>query len=67
VTHEFDGKKYLKASDHQREWGTRLIAELNLKGFERVLDLSCGDGAITAQIAALLPEVKCWELTLPKE
>jgi trans-aconitate methyltransferase len=56
MTHEFDGKKYEKASDHQKEWGTRLIAELNLKGSERVLDLGCGDGSITAQIAALLPE-----------
>lgn len=56
MTHEFDGKKYEKASDHQKEWGTRLIAELNLNGAERVLDLGCGDGTITAQIAVLLPE-----------
>ena len=56
MTHEFDGKKYEKASIHQKEWGTRIIAELNLKGSERVLDLGCGDGSITAQIAALLPE-----------
>jgi len=56
MTHEFDGKKYEKASDHQKEWGTRLIAELNLKGYESVLDLGCGDGSITAQIAVLLPE-----------
>ena len=56
MAHEFDGKKYEKASDHQKEWGTKLIAELNLKGAERVLDLGCGDGSITAQIAALLPE-----------
>ena len=56
MTHEFDGKKYGKASDHQKEWGTRLIAELNLKGSESVLDLGCGDGSITAKIAALLPE-----------
>jgi len=56
MTHEFDGKKYEKASDHQKEWGTRLIAELNLNGSERVLDLGCGDGIITAQIAGLLPE-----------
>ncbi len=56
MAHEFDGKKYEKASDHQKEWGTKLIAELNLKGSERVLDLGCGDGSITTQIAALLPE-----------
>lgn len=55
MTHEFDGKKYEKASTHQREWGTKLIAELGLQGTERVLDLGCGDGTLTAQIAALLP------------
>jgi trans-aconitate methyltransferase len=56
MTHEFDGKKYEKASTHQKEWGNKLIAELGLKGNERVLDLGCGDGTLTAQIAELLPE-----------
>ena len=55
MPHEFDGKKYEKASAHQKEWGTKLIAELGLQGTERVLDLGCGDGALTAKIAALLP------------
>ena len=55
MTHEFDGKRYAQASAHQKEWGTTLIAELNLEGTERVLDLGCGDGALTAQIAALVP------------
>jgi trans-aconitate 2-methyltransferase len=55
MAHEFDGKKYEKASAHQKQWGTKLIAELGLRGTERVLDLGCGDGALTAQIAALLP------------
>lgn len=58
MIHEFDAEKYEKASDHQKEWGTRLIADLNLKGSECVLDLGCGDGSITAQIAELLPEGK---------
>lgn len=26
MTHEFDGKKYEKASAHQQEWGSKLIA-----------------------------------------
>ncbi len=56
MTQEFDGKKYEKASAHQLEWGTKLIAELGLRGSERVLDLGCGDGALTRQIAEIVPE-----------
>ena len=56
MTHEFDGRKYGQASAHQKEWGARLIEELELQGNESVLDLGCGDGALTAQIAALVPE-----------
>ena len=55
ITHEFDGRKYEKASAHQREWGTKLIAELDLHGTERILDLGCGDGALSARIADLVP------------
>jgi trans-aconitate methyltransferase len=55
MAHEFDGGKYAQASAHQKEWGTRLIAELDLQGSERVLDLGCGDGAVTAQIAGRVP------------
>ena len=55
MAHEFDGKSYAQASTHQREWGTRLIEELHLQGSESILDLGCGDGAITAKLAELLP------------
>jgi len=55
MAHEFDGKKYEKASTHQKEWGAKLISELALKGHERVLDLGCGDGANTVMVADLLP------------
>ncbi|HMD70469.1 MAG TPA: methyltransferase domain-containing protein [Bryobacteraceae bacterium] len=55
MTHEFDGKKYEKASAHQKEWGRKLIAELDLRGSERILDLGCGDGALSAQLADLVP------------
>ena len=56
MTHEFDGKKYEKASAHQKEWGAKLIAEFGMKGTERVLDLGCGDGTLTVQIAERLPQ-----------
>jgi len=55
MTHEFNGKKYEEASTHQKEWGRRLVDELNLHGNERVLDLGCGDGAVTSQIAGSVP------------
>jgi len=52
----FDGEKYKAASTHQKEWGAKLIAELKLSGTEHVLDLGCGDGALTSQLASLVPK-----------
>ncbi|NTU52752.1 MAG: methyltransferase domain-containing protein [Chlorobiaceae bacterium] len=56
MAHEFDGKKYEQASAHQKEWGAKVIAELDLRGTESVLDLGCGDGALTLQIAGQLSQ-----------
>ena len=56
MSFEFDGEKYKEASGHQKEWGRKLISELSLKGGERILDLGCGDGTLTAQLARLVPE-----------
>ena len=55
---EFDGEKYKKASKHQREWGNSLIEEISLKGNESILDLGCGDGGLTEQMACLVPDGK---------
>jgi trans-aconitate methyltransferase len=52
----FDGEQYRRASHHQREWGAKLIAELQLQGAENILDLGCGDGALTDQLASLAPQ-----------
>lgn len=56
MTYEFDGKKYEKASSHQKEWGERIIEELALQGAERILDLGCGDGTLTVQLSKLVPD-----------
>ncbi|MBU4344530.1 MAG: class I SAM-dependent methyltransferase [Desulfobacteraceae bacterium] len=56
MAHEFDGKKYEKASAHQKEWGAKLIAELDLQGNENVLDLGCGDGILSVLLSELLPK-----------
>lgn len=56
TTYDFDGEKYQKASKHQKEWGNALISGIDFKGDERVLDLGCGDGILTAQLAELVPD-----------
>ncbi len=55
---EFDGEKYKQASKHQKEWGNRLISELEFNGNEIILDLGCGDGVLTEQLSALVPNGK---------
>lgn len=53
---EFDGEKYKNASSHQKEWGARMISEFSLTGAESILDLGCGDGRLTKQLADLVPK-----------
>lgn len=55
-TFEFDGKKYKAASKHQKEWGQDLISQLSFNGNETILDLGCGDGILTEQLALFVPE-----------
>lgn len=55
MTFEFDGEKYQKASNHQKEWGAKLISEFDFNGTEHILDLGCGDGAIASQLARQVP------------
>jgi trans-aconitate methyltransferase len=52
---EFDGQRYRQTSAHQKEWGSRLISELALSGDESILDIGCGDGILTAQLADRVP------------
>ena len=58
AAYEFDGEKYKQASRHQKEWGNNLISQLHLSGAETVLDLGCGDGVLSEQIAQLVPKGK---------
>ena len=37
-------------------WARELIAKLDLLGFERVIDIGCGDGKVTAVIASTVPK-----------
>jgi trans-aconitate 2-methyltransferase len=46
---------YARQSSHQQAWARELIAKLNLTGRESVLDVGCGDGKVTAELAGHLP------------
>jgi trans-aconitate 2-methyltransferase len=54
--YNWNPQDYEKNSTAQREWAQELLGKLSLKGHERVLDLGCGDGKITAEIASTLPD-----------
>ena len=46
---------YAANSVVQQTWARELIARLNLRGDEHVLDVGCGDGKVTAEIARAVP------------
>jgi trans-aconitate methyltransferase len=50
-TYNWNAKDYERNSQAQQEWARELIATPSLKGMEDVLDLGCGDGKVTAEIA----------------
>lgn len=54
----WDPKDYEKSSGGQQKWADELIGKLGLRPGESVLDLGCGDGKITAELAELVPEGK---------
>src|SRR5674476_141745 len=51
----WDAKDYARNSQNQYQWAKELIPKLKLKGNETLLDIGCGDGKITAELAKCLP------------
>ena len=52
----WNAKDYAKHSSAQQDWARELIAKLKLEGYESVLDIGCGDGKVSAEIADQLPD-----------
>jgi len=51
----WNAAEYAANSAVQQSWAQELIAKLKLRGDEHVLDVGCGDGKITAELARAVP------------
>jgi trans-aconitate methyltransferase len=54
----WNAEDYAKNSSNQYRWAQELIPKLQLNGNEALLDIGCGDGKITVEIAKHLPNGK---------
>lgn len=52
---QWDAASYAANSAVQQSWARELIAKLQLRGDEHILDVGCGDGKVTAEIACAVP------------
>ncbi len=53
---DWNAERYHAISSPQQAWGRRVLERLALQGFERVLDIGCGTGRVTAEIASRVPD-----------
>jgi trans-aconitate 2-methyltransferase len=52
---EWDAAEYARRSGLQQVMAEEVLALLDLDGSERVLDIGCGDGKLTAEVASRVP------------
>lgn len=52
---KWNAAEYAANSSVQQSWARELIAKLKLRGDEHILDVGCGDGKVTAELAQALP------------
>jgi trans-aconitate 2-methyltransferase len=54
--YRWDAAEYTQHSSNQQQWARELLAKLQLEGHESVLDIGCGEGKVTAEIAEGVPK-----------
>ena len=52
----WNAEDYRRNSQGQQIWARELIGKLTLNGTEKILDLGCGDGKVTAEVARSVSE-----------
>ena len=52
---KWNAADYAANSAVQQTWARELIARLSLRGDEHILDVGCGDGKVTAELARAVP------------
>ena len=55
-SYQWNASDYEKNSSQQQLWARELLDKLSLRGDEQALDVGCGDGKVTAELAAALPD-----------
>jgi trans-aconitate 2-methyltransferase len=66
-SYTWNASDYAKNSANQYQWAKELFPKLHLNGGEALLDLGCGDGKITVELANALPNGKVVGVDSSKE
>jgi trans-aconitate 2-methyltransferase len=53
---DWDAATYDRVADPQEEWGRAVLARLDLKGDETILDAGCGSGRVTKLLVEAVPD-----------
>lgn len=56
MNYQWDAADYEKYSSPQHQWARDVLRAIDFVGDECVLDIGCGDGKVTAELAAFVPQ-----------